>query len=120
MCCSLLRAMRVGLVDGGVRKCYRLVQVRLPPVPPDFLSLDRSRNFKREMLPGVGVQLEQMLLQILLCGGDRGLFAESQADLQKMLDFHKNSCELMGYKAINCKYACWRDAVWRWWPVFYV
>ena len=74
------------------------------PLSPLFFGLliDRIEAFMHEMLPGVGVHLGQMLLQILLYADDLVLLAESQADLQKMLDALQQFCELMGL-TVNVK-----------------
>ena len=84
------------------------------------LLTDRVEIYIHEMLPGVGVHMGQMLLQILLYADDLVLLAESQADLQKMLNALQQFCELMGLMVtvkksdaviFNSNYAPQRDGV---------
>ena len=56
------------------------------------LFIDRIESVFSNILPGVGIQMGNMLVQVLLYADDLVLLAESPAQLQSMLDVLQNFC----------------------------
>jgi len=56
------------------------------------LFIDRIESVFSNILPGVGIQMGNMLVQVLLYADDLVLVAESPAQLQSMLDVLQNFC----------------------------
>lgn len=56
------------------------------------LFIDRLENLMNDALPGLGIKIAECVVKMLLYADDLVLFAESPADLQKMLDVLLDFC----------------------------